>query len=139
MRSAAALALLSLALIALAACSQAMDVTLFDNTGVPISINSGSQSVLAPGRSKDFHYPEGSVNWALLITAGSCDYLYQMPRSLEHWPWPLDYKTNPTVQVERDFSIWAVPPGAAGVADVSGLAAQQVDGFPLHPVSKTCH
>lgn len=115
-----------------------MDLVLFNNSGVPVMVNSGPQDTVVPGRSTEFHYPY-IENYTVLITAGACDYLYQVPRSLEHWPWPIDYKTEPTVQLERDFSIWAVPPGGAGVTDVSTLAAQQTNGFPLHPLSRTCH
>ena len=42
-------------------------------------------------------------------------------------------------QMERDHSIYVMPPGSGDIADVSALTTQQVDGFPLHPVTRTCH
>lgn len=140
MRPVAAFAILFPVLAVLAACSLVQRVVLFNNTGMPIAVQMGSSPFsIAAGESRDFRYPSELENWTLLISDGRCEYLYQVPKSLEHWSWPMDYKTEPTVQVERDFSIWAVPPGAASAADVSGLSAQQVNGFPLHPVSKICH
>ena len=139
MRSVAAFVSFLLASFVLASCEHVLDMVLFNNAGEPITVNAGPGSFIAPGQSTHFHYPRSETNWTLLISAGACDYLYQAPKSLEHYPWPIDYKTDPTVQLERDFSIWAVPPDAAGTSDVSGLAPQQKDGFPLHPVARNCH
>ena len=139
MRSVTVIASFLLAASILTGCEHVMDVVLFNDAGVPITVNAGWGGVIVPGRSTEFHYPSPNTNWTILISAGACDYLYQAPQSLEHWPWTLDYKTDPAVQLERDFSIWAVPPDTAGVTDVSALAAQQKDGFPLRPLSRTCH
>lgn len=139
MRSVTVVASLLLAASILTGCQHVLDVVLFNDAGVPIIVNAGPETVIVPGRSTEFHYPHSATNWTLLISAGACDYLYQVPRSLDHWPWPIDYKTDPTVQLERDFSIWAVPSDATGAIDVSGVTGQQKDGFPLHPVARTCH
>ncbi|HEY2009530.1 MAG TPA: hypothetical protein VGH23_11105 [Rhizomicrobium sp.] len=139
MRSGTVIASLLLAASILTGCQHVMEIVLFNNTGVPITINAELEDAIVPGQSGEFYYPRYTMNWTLLISAGACDYLYQAPRSLDHWPWPIDYKTEPTVQLERDFSIWAVPPDTSGVTDVSALKAQQTNGFPLHPVSRTCH
>ncbi|HVW75205.1 MAG TPA: hypothetical protein VHC39_16325 [Rhizomicrobium sp.] len=140
MRYVAVFVVLMLVSAVLAACERILDIDLLNNTGDPIAVRAGGDSIpVAPGRSGEFHYPQSEANWTLLISAGACEYLYQLPRALKISPDLMDRGITPRAQVERDFSIWLVPSNASGVADVSGPASQQDDGFPLRPVSRTCH
>jgi hypothetical protein len=124
----------------LAACELYLGLGLFNDTGMPITVLTESGPLdIASSQSVEFRYPDNLVNWTLRISDGRCEYRYQVPKSLQHYPWPRNYGASPKAQVERDFSIYAVPSSATGITNVSALADQQKDGFPLHPLARNCH
>ncbi|HVW75204.1 MAG TPA: hypothetical protein VHC39_16320 [Rhizomicrobium sp.] len=137
-----ALAIAMLAFLGLAACSLSQKIALYNDADTPLTVRiAGKLISIAPGQSAAFAYPQSSENWTLLISDTACEYLYQLPRSLDHYPWKAikAYDDPIMAQVERDHAVYLLPPSADGVADVSALTSGQVDGFPLRPVSRTCH
>ncbi|HTQ13355.1 MAG TPA: hypothetical protein VMH86_05705 [Rhizomicrobium sp.] len=126
--------------LALAGCSLKLQVALFNGAGEAVTVKmEGKNIAIEPGRSGEFDYPGDEQNWMLHLSTAACDYAYQVPRTLEHYPSSPGSNGPLKAQVERDFSIYLLPPSATAVASVAGLGSPQQDGFPLHPVSKNCH
>jgi len=123
----------------LAGCSLKLQVALFNDAGEAMTVKlEGKSVVIEPGRSGEFDYPGDRQNWTLHLSVAACDYTYQVPRTLDHYPSSPGTNGPLKAQVERDFSIYLLPPSATTVASVAGLGSLQQDGFPLHPVSKNC-
>jgi hypothetical protein len=125
--------------VALACCSLKLQLALFNDTGEIVTVKMEGKSIaIGPGRSGEFDYPGDEQNWTLRLSTAACDYAYQVPRTLEHYPSSLGSDRPLKAEVERDFSIHLLPPSATAVGSVAELGSLQQDGFPLHPVSKSC-
>jgi hypothetical protein len=137
-------------LICVTACSQALQVRLFNNTGysIVLHVTAGNgflrtekDIVVANGLSDRFDYP-GAVTMTLSISVPSCEQVtYSFPKTLQGYPWPRTSSSDTTlpVQLEPDLAIYLAPPNAMTVTDVKLSESLQVQGFPLRPSSRTCH
>ena len=126
--------------ILLVGCSIRLELVLFNNSSKVVVAHLERGSVtMATGAFGRFFYPGEIERWKLKLTTSNCDYTYDVPRSLEHYPWPLRRGEDFKAQLEPDFSIYLLPPTATGTSVVADFPAWQQDGFPLHPVSSTCH
>lgn len=140
MRYARLLLLTLLTSVVLAGCSLKLQVALFNDAGEAVTVKmEGANIAIESGRSGQFDYPGDEQNWMLHLSTATCDYAYQVPKILEHYPLSSGSNGPLKAQVERDFSIYLLPPAATAIASVAGLGSLQQDGFPLHPVSKNCH
>ena len=120
-------------------CTLRLQVALFNHSERPVAVDVGKDIFkLEVGQSATFSYPGRTEAWSLRLAAGNCDYIYQVPHSLDHYPWRVGSQNQLKVQVEKDFAIYLLPDDATGVATEGGPAALQVDGFPLHPESSAC-
>jgi hypothetical protein len=128
------------AAITLAACSLKLQVALYNNTGETVKIRAMDESVsIETMQSRQVDYPGEKQGWTLQISTDHCDYTYAVPRTLEHYPWPGDSKNIVKVQIERDLTLYLLPPSSTNPVPIVGLASLQQDGFPLQPASKSCH
>jgi hypothetical protein len=126
--------------VALISCSLKLQVDLFDNGGEDVTVKTGDTNLaIKPGRFAQFDYPGNEQNWMLHLSTATCDYIYEVPKTLEHYPWSIGSNGPLKVQVEADFSIYLLPPSAMAITSVAGLGSLQQDGFPLRPTSKNCH
>ncbi|MBN9557193.1 MAG: hypothetical protein J0I26_06635 [Alphaproteobacteria bacterium] len=133
------LLILFLTSVALVGCSLKLQVALFNDAGEAVTVKMEGKSVaIEPGQSGQFDYPGDEQNWMLRLSTATCDYVYQAPKTLEHYPLPSGSDAPLKAQVEGDFSIYLLPPSATAVAAVAGVRSLQQDGFPLHPMSKSC-
>jgi hypothetical protein len=128
--------------VVLASCSVWLPVTLFNNTGGAIVINTGSNvATVAPDQFFKFRYPSGSGNWIVRLTSGGCVYLYDIPDFPYKYGWPvvlLSSDRKGQVQVEKDFSINLLPPFYAGDKPAAAEMFLKREGFPLKPVGRKC-
>ena len=126
--------------LALVGCSLKLQIALFNDAGEAVTAKMESTNIaIGSGRSGEFDYPGDEQNWMLHLSTVTCDYIYQVPRTLDHFPSSPGSNGSLKAQVEKDFSIYLLPPSANTVASVAGLGSLQQNGFPLHPVSKSCH
>lgn len=133
------LLVVGVATLLLVACSLKLDVTLFNNTSKELLVRpEDSEIALKTGGAATFYYPGEAQRWTFNLVTSQCEYVYQVPKTLEHYPWPAGSRTALKAQVEPDLSIHLLPPEANGVGVVGGYAALQQDGFPLHPISSSC-
>jgi hypothetical protein len=127
------------AVLAIAGCSLTLQISLFNDTGQAIRVNSEGHGItVEPGLSAMLKYPGDEQNWMLHLSTATCDYAYQVARKLDHFRPPPGQDVPVKAQVERDFSIYLLPLAATAVAPIEQLGAIQRDGFPLHPSSKAC-
>jgi len=121
-------------------CSYRLQIELFDNTNESIAVELGRDSlVVESGRSVRFDYPGDARSWMIQLRVANCIYAYRAPRSLEHYhSLRTDFKEPLKAQLEGDLGIFLLPPSAAGVQSVASLGDIQQDGFPLHPVMRSC-
>jgi hypothetical protein len=125
--------------IALSACSKFLDVRLFNNTGEPMTLRSGSGSVAIDRQgSGQLRYPGPNEGWKAQVVTARCEYEYVVPQRFDHYPWPWDSSKPLKVQVEKDFSIHLLSPDTESVVSVAGLSTFQQDGFPLKPSASKC-
>lgn len=125
--------------IGLGGCSVKLRVDLFNNTGALVTLLTDDKNiVVGSGLFKEFNYPGEAQKWMLKLSTAGCEYTYQVPRALDHYPWTPGSNGPLKAQVERDLSIYLLPPSATEAAPVAGFDSLQQDGFPLHPVSKSC-
>ena len=126
--------------VALVGCSLKLQVNLFNNAGEAVTAKLEDSSLpIGPGGFVQFDYPGTAQNWILYLSTATCDYGYAVPRALEPYPRSQGSNGPLKVQVEKDFSIYLLPPTAETVTAVESLGPLQQDGFPLRPVSKSCH
>lgn len=138
---------MALALMVLTACSVALRVTVFNNTGGTIEVYTGhGTGKIEPGKYDDFHYPsregEAGVFNLFRIAGGQCEYLYDLDGV--HYP-DEEWKRGETtadrgiqVQVEKDFSIDLLPADYTGKGPASSEMIPKREGFPLRPFTKKC-
>ena len=139
LRSTQILLTVFLAFMPLAGCSLKLQVALFNNADQALTVKmEGTNVVVEPSRSGEFDYPGDEQHWQLHLSTASCDYVYQVPRTLDHYPASPDSNEPLKAQVESDLGIYLLPPSATNVVSVAALASLQQDGFPLHPTSKIC-
>jgi len=126
------------ALLLAGACSLAFGVALFNNTGEAIEVNWDREGTpIAPNRFFKFVYYNGLRHREFELSAGGCEYLYDIPLQIRDY----DFNTfdrGVQVQVEKDFSINLLPVDYKGEIPASSSLFLQREGFPLHPVSRTC-
>lgn len=122
------------------ACSLKLQVALFNNAEEAMTIRTENGSVIVgPELSRQIDYPGESQGWGLRLSTARCDYVYFVPKTLEHYPWSGDSNNVLKVQVERDMSLYLLPPSSKNIMPIDGLQALQQDGFPLRPVETECH
>lgn len=127
------------AALVLAGCSLKLEVALFNNSGKELVVHADKSEIpIGKGEFAKFYYPGEAQRWTFRLSTRQCEYVYEAPRSLEHYPWPSGSREPLKAQVEPDFSIHLLPPEANSVNVVAEHAALQQDGFPLHPVSTSC-
>jgi len=120
-------------------CSERLQLLLFNNTTNEVTVQArGESAVIGLRRSAKFEYPQSGENWTLRLATADCDYEYQVPKTLEHYPWSPGSNGPLKAQVEKEFDIYLLPPTATEVRSVSELGSLQQDGFPLHPIAKIC-
>lgn len=142
---------LALALVPtiLTACSVALQVTVFNNTGGTIEVFAEHiTGKIEPGKYDDFRYPfrkgEAGVFELLRIVGEGCEYLYDLDRSYPAYP---DEEWNRgvvaagrgiQVQVEKDFSIELLPADYTGNGPAPSETILKREGFPIRPFTKKC-
>jgi hypothetical protein len=132
------LTILGIALLC-GACSMFLKVDLFNNTGVAIVVHAeGNELALEQAKFVEFRYPGDSAGWTFRLSTARCEYLYRVPRTLEHYARPPGVNPPLKAQVEPDFSVHWLPPTVNEVGEVAKYASLQPDGFPLHPESISC-
>jgi len=126
--------------LVLNACSIQREITVFNNTGEPVSIQVGKKTmVIAIGENTQFNYPGDDEGWMVYLLSGKCKYTYQLPKRLDHYPRSPEYTGPVKVQIEQgDFDIYILPTDVTGPAPVKNISTFQKDGFPLHPIAKIC-
>lgn len=121
----------------LSGCSRYLQVMLLNGTDTAVTLQLFRRSLaIEPGRSATFVYPQQPEGWTIHLSAAQRDYVYEVPRSLDHYLWQPDDPRPLKAQLDRDFAIYLLPRDAAAVADVSRFAGLQQDGFPLHPQAR---
>jgi hypothetical protein len=126
-------------LICCTACSQALQLMLFNNTSSAIEVHLlGKNVAIGPGSSARFKYPATNEEWTLRLSASGCELTYLPPHYPKYPFGPHPYNVPLKAQVEPDLAIFLVPPDTKAVSDVSLSASLQVQGFPLRPSSRTC-
>ena len=126
-------------LLLTSSCSLKLKVTLFNDSGRRLVVHSESGEIpLNESASATFFYPGTSQRWMLRLSTPQCEYAYQVPSSLEHYPVSSGTREPLKAQVEPDLSIYLLPPAASGVGVITEYGALQNDGFPLRPVSSSC-
>jgi len=120
-------------------CSNRLKIELFDATGQSLAVESGrDHSSLSNLRSTTLAYPGPDEGWRISLRAGDCEYIYQMPQSLDHYVRPAGYYGPLKVQVDAEFVMYLLPTSAEAVQERISLSSTQVDGFPLSPSKKNC-
>ena len=126
--------------LGLGGCSFKLEIALFNNASRAVTVRADGRGLaLERGRFVQFYYPGEGQRWIFRLSTAECEYVYQVPRSLEHYPWSPGSNGPLKAQVEPDFTIYLLPPAANEVGTVSGYSSLQQDGFPLHPASTSCH
>ena len=121
-------------------CSEKLTVVLWNDGDLPVSVViEGKELPIRPGQSGVFDYPSSVQNFTVRLRTSSCDILYLVPAGLPNYPHFPEYYGPVKVQFESDLSIYLAPTDSKDIAPVSSLASWQKDGFPLHPIAKTCH
>ncbi len=131
--------------VVIVACSQALQVTLFNDTSDPITLHvtmgyglvqKHRNIVIGSQLPARFDYR----NRLLHMSAAGCELTYMLPHTLQGYPFPRYASDNFSVkaQIEPDLAIYLVPPDTKAVANVGLYASLQVQGFPLRPSSRTC-
>jgi hypothetical protein len=132
-------------MICVAACSQALQVRLFNNTRDPITLHVTTlhgflerekDIVVGSGLSAQFDYPGGTLR----MMASGCEFTYSLPNTFQGYPIPrkTSYGVAVQAQLEPDLVLYLVPYDAKTVSDVKLSDSLQVQGFPLRPSSRTC-
>jgi hypothetical protein len=130
---------IAVATLLLAGCSLRLKIALFNNSGRNLVLHAERVELpVASGAFAQFFYPGTEERWAFRLSTPECDYEYEVPRTLENFPWQWDIHQPVKVQVEPDLSVHLLPPPTSGVEDVERYAAFQRDGFPLHPFASSC-
>lgn len=126
----------------LASCTIWLPVTLFNNTGEAMGVNTGGDvATVAPNGLFQFRYPSGNLNWVVRLTGSGCEYLYDIPDLPRKYDWPVILVSSDRkgkIQVEKDFSINLLPPSYVGDGPAPAVLFLMQEGFPLRPVSKKC-
>jgi hypothetical protein len=124
----------------LSACQIYLDATLFNNAGQNVRMDHPVITV-APNQFAHFIYPNERTDRVFRLQIGGCVYLYEVPKSLDNYHLP-DFKFRTgrgvQIQVEKDFSVNLLPPLYDGDTPASGATILLHEGFPLHPLNKTC-
>ena len=124
-------------------CSSPLRITLFNDSGVPVTLQLRDQRIaIKPEQSAEFVYPGTSEGWVFRVQSGACEFAYQMPQNLEHLPTaaqpsyevPGGLKT----QIERDRTVMLLPVTATTLVSVDRLSDLQQGGFPLVPALAKC-
>ena len=132
-------------LICLAACSQALQVRLFNNTTDPITLHVTTlhgflsreeDIVVGSGLAAQFDYP-GRI---LRMSAAGCELRYSFPSTFQGYPIlrQTSYSVAVQAQLEPNLLMYLVSPDAKTVSDVRLSESIQVQGFPLQPSSRIC-
>ncbi|OOG37303.1 hypothetical protein B0B52_18350 [Polaromonas sp. A23] len=125
---------------ALNGCSLKLQIALFNNVGELLTVRLNDKNIaVESGQFAQFDYPGDAQMWMIRLSVGKCEYVYQVPKTLEHYPWSSDKKGPLKAQIERNFDIFLLPPQTTAMGVVAKFGNLQQDGFPLHPVSKICH
>lgn len=126
-----------LATLILAGCSYKLQLALFNNSGNVLAVRLGNKTlVVQAGGGIQFDYPEQAQAWMIRLSVESCVFIYEMPKTLERYPWAQNNQGPLKVQLEKDMSIYLLPPTATGIQSNSDLIQQ--DGFPLRPAARDC-
>jgi hypothetical protein len=131
----------------LTACSVALRVTVFNNTGGAIDVYTAhGTGKIEADKYDDFRYParesEAGKFELLRIASGQCEYLYDLDGV--HYPdeeWNRGVATagrGIQVQVEKDFSIDLLPADYTGNGPAPSEIIPKREGFPLRPFTKKC-
>jgi hypothetical protein len=121
-----------------AACSEQLELMLFNNSSGPIQVHLRERNIaIGAGSSARFKYPPTREEWALRLSASGCELTYLPPHYPEYPFRPGSYN-NIKAQIEPDLSIHLVTPRTVSVSDVSLSASLQTRGFPLRPSSRAC-
>jgi hypothetical protein len=127
------------ALICITACSQPLELLLFNNTPNPIDVHLLRKNIaIGPGASARFKYPATNEEWTLRLSAAGCEVTYLPPHYPKYPFGPHPYNVPLKAQVEPDLVIYLVPPDTKAVSEVSLSASLQAEGFPLRPSSRAC-
>ena len=134
-------ALLFLIATILLGCSLRLKISLLNNANEDVSVTMPhiSKVAISVKSSAVFEYPQSEQNWTMHLVTASCDYEYQLPKTLEHYERNDSEQSMPVVQVESDFKLYLLPRKTTEVLPVSEYQSLQKDGFPISPDSKTCH
>jgi hypothetical protein len=111
----------------LVGCSLYLKIALLNDSGAGVTVaTERGPLVIAQGEVAEFYYPGEERGWRLWLSAGGCSYAYAAPRTLDHLP---QHAMDELLRVvlATDFSIALLPEGT-----------EQIDGFPLRAVAKTC-
>lgn len=120
-------------------CSYKLQLALFNNTGAVMSVHLGAKVLVAQaGESIQFDYPESAQAWMVRLSVEGCAFSYEMPKTLEHYPWVKNGQGPLKAQLERDMLIYILMPTATGIQPITGLGNIQQDGFPLRPAARDC-
>jgi hypothetical protein len=121
------------------ACSQPLELLLFNNTSGPIEIHLlGKNIAIGPNSSARFKYPATGEEWTLRLSASGCNLTYLPPHYPKYPFGPHPYNVPLKAQVEPDLMIYLVPPDTKAVSDVSLFASLQTQGFPLPANARAC-
>lgn len=124
---------------ALHGCSLKLQIALFNNVGELLTVRLNNKNMaVESGRFAQFDYPGDAQMWMIRLGVAKCEYVYQLPKTLDHYP-RSSGSQGLKAQIEKDFAIFLLPPQTTTVGSVANFGNLQQDGFPLHPVSKTCH
>jgi hypothetical protein len=130
-------------LICVTACSQALQLTLFNNTRDSITIHliprhgfrKERNIAIGSHLSARFDYPGRSLH----MSAAGCELTYIVPQTLQGYPFPRQsYNVPVQAQVEPDLAIYLVPFDTKSISDVRRFEALQIRGFPLRPSLRSC-
>ena len=134
----------ALALVVLAACVMKPTIDIYNNTNVELDVHvdrdvgtAGWDDKIVPiksGVNRRFLWGQVVRESHITVSAAGCAYVYAMPA--EHWP-DIQFDNRLGVQIQPDFRVYLAPPGKPPTP-LERLAPAQRDGFPLHPLSRTC-
>ena len=125
-------------LICIAACSQSLELMLFNNTAGPIVVHLWNKNLtIGAGSAVRFKYPATNEQWTLRLSAAGCEVTFLSPHDPKY-PVRPGYNYPVKAQVEPDLLVYLVPPETKVVADVSLSKSLQTEGFPLRPSTRTC-
>ena len=133
--------LLSTALVGgiVTGCSQKLTIVLWNDSGEAVAVVIGGEELaIPPAKSREFDYPTSTQNFTVRLRTGACEALYLVPAGLPNYPHFPEYYGPVKAQIEADLSIHLAPTDAKGINAISSIASLQKDGFPIHPVAKSC-